>query len=154
MNGTTATRWFEDFRVGEVYEIPSRTQTDALFAMFAAASGDNHPIHYDRHYCQARGHRDMLAHGLQVLGQTAAGAGRFPHELGDALIGFLEVSARFLRPVYAGDTLYARLEIVALEPGRSTGVIAMKASAHNQDGELVLEGLHRYLVRKRPVAKA
>jgi len=36
-------------------------------------------------------------------------------------------------------------------PQRTTGVIAMRATVHNQRNELVLEGLHRYLIRKRPV---
>jgi len=99
------THWFEDLRVGQRFYINSRTQTEALFAAFQLASGDNHPIHYDREYCKAHGHRDLLAHGLQVAIQGAAGAGIFPHIIGDALIGFLEQSSRFLKPVYCGDTL-------------------------------------------------
>jgi len=42
-----ASRFFEDFKLGERYIIPSRTQTSGLFAMFQSASGDNDPIHYD-----------------------------------------------------------------------------------------------------------
>ena len=64
--------------VGQKFYINSRTQTEAMFAAFQSASGDNHPIHYDREYCKARGHRDLLAHGLQVAIQGAAGAGIFP----------------------------------------------------------------------------
>jgi len=84
------THWFEDLKVGQKFYINSRTQTESMFAAFQLASGDNHPIHYDREYCRARGHRDMLAHGLQVAIQGAAGAGIFPHVIGDALVGFLE----------------------------------------------------------------
>lgn len=144
------TRWFEDLAVGERFPIPSRTMTEALFAAFQLASADNHPIHYDREYCRARGHRDLLAHGLMVTAQAAAGAGLFPHVIGDSLVAFLEQSSRFLRPVYAGDTLYPLLEITRLEPGRSTGVVVMRATIHNQAGELVMEGEHRYLLRRRP----
>ena len=68
-------RWFDDFEVGERFYLPSRTMTEALFSAFQLASGDNHPIHYDRHYCEAHGHRDMLAHGYQVLIQCCIGAG-------------------------------------------------------------------------------
>ena len=82
-----------------------------------ARSGDNHPIHYDREYCKAHGHRDLLAHGLQVAIQGAAGAGIFPHMIGDSLVGFLEQSSRFLKPVYCGDTLYPMLEISETEGG-------------------------------------
>jgi hypothetical protein len=32
-------RWFEDFRVGEVFRMPSRTMSDAHFLAFQAASG-------------------------------------------------------------------------------------------------------------------
>jgi len=142
-------RYFDDLVVGERFYIPSRTMTEALFAAFQLASADNHPIHYDRVYCQARGHRDLLAHGLLVTAQAAAGAGIFPHVIGDSLVAFLEQSSRFLRPVYVGDTLYPMLAITELRPGRTTGVVVMKATIHNQAGELVMEGEHRYLLRKR-----
>ena len=58
--------WFEDLKVGQQFYINSRTQTNALFAAFQMASGDNHPIHYDREYCKRLGHPEMLAHGLQI----------------------------------------------------------------------------------------
>jgi acyl dehydratase len=143
-------RYFDDFRLGERFYIPSRTMTDALFAAFQLASGDNHPIHYDRPYCRRHGHRELLAHGLLVAAQGAAGAGIFPHVVGDALIAFLEQSSRFLKPVYVGDTLYPMLTITALEPGRTTGVLVMRVTIHNQDKELVMEGGHRYLLRRKP----
>jgi acyl dehydratase len=145
-----ATRWFEDFALGERFWIPSRTQTDALFAAFQLASGDNDPIHYDAEYCRRRGHPDMLAHGMQVMIQTAAGAGVFPALVADSLVAMLECSAKFVGPVYRGDTLYPLLEITELVPQRTTGVVKMRATVHNQKNELVLEGEHRYLVRRRP----
>jgi acyl dehydratase len=144
------TRWFEDFTVGERFVLPSRTMTDALFAAFQGASGDNHPVHYDVEYCRRHGMPHMLAHGFQILIQTAAGAGDFPYMVEDSLIGFLDQSSRFLKPVYSGDTLYPALEIAELVPGRTTGVIAMKSTVHNRKAELVMDGAQRYLVRKKP----
>ena len=67
-------RWFDDFTVGERFPLPSRTMTDALFAAFQLASGDNHPIHYDVEHCRQHGHPGLLAHGFQIAIQTAAGA--------------------------------------------------------------------------------
>lgn len=144
------TRYFDDFELGETFYIPSRTLTDANFLAFQAVSGDNHPIHYDREYCRRHGHDELLAHGLQVLAQTAAGASILPHQMGEALIGFLEQSSRFLKPVYAGDTLYSSLKITGLKPQNTTGVMTCAATVHNQDGVLVLDGWHKYLLRKRP----
>ena len=143
-------RYFKDFEIGEAFYIPSRTVTEAHFLAFQAASGDNHPIHYDREFCKRHGHRDLLAHGYQVAIQTAAGAGIFPFLVEDSLMGFIEQSSRFLKPVYAGDTLYPQLAVAELKPQRTTGVLTLKSTVHNQDGELVLEGLQRYLLRKRP----
>ena len=143
-------RRFEDLRTGEIFRSPSRTLTDANFAAFQAVSLDNHPIHYDEEYCRRLGHPAPLAHGLQVLAFTAAGAGLFPHVIGETLIGFVEVSAKFLKPVHPGDTLYPALEIVALIPQHTTGVVAMRATVHNQHGDLVLDGVHKYLLRLKP----
>ena len=145
-------RYFEDFRLGERFLLPSRTMTDALFAAFQTASGDNHPVHYDAEYCQARGWPGLLAHGFQAVIQTAPGAGLFPFLVEDSLVGFLEQSSRFLKPVFSGDTLYAALEIDELTPGRTTGVLGFRSTIHNQRRELVLDGRQRFLLRKRPAA--
>ena len=144
----TEQRSFADLKVGEVFRSPSRTVTEAHFAAFQVLSGDNHPIHYDIEYCKARGLRGMLAHGLQVLAFSAAGAGSFPHMIGDALIGFIEQSSKFLKGVYVGDTLYPALAITALGPQRTTGIVVMAATIHNQASELILTGEHKYLLRK------
>jgi len=142
-------RWFDDLALGEIFRLPSRTLGDGNFTAFQTVSLDNHPIHYDVAYCARRGLRGPLAHGLQVLSFTAAGAGLFPHQIGDALLGFIEVNAKFLKGVFPGDTLYPALEIVELTPQRTTGICAMRATVHNQHGELVLDGMHRYLIRRR-----
>ncbi len=147
----TAARGFEDLRVGERFALPSRTVTEAHFSLFQALSADNHPIHYDAEYCRARGYPAPLAHGLQILCFTAAGAGTFAHAIGDALLGFIEQSAKFLKPVHAGDTLYPVLEIAALTQQRTTGIVTLAVTVHNQKGELVLTGEQKYLLRlQRP----
>ncbi|MBR0663466.1 MaoC family dehydratase [Roseomonas hellenica] len=143
-------RWFEDFALGERFVLPSRTMTDALFAAFQLASGDNHPVHYDVEYCRSHGMPGMLAHGYQILIQTAAGAGLFPHLVERSLKGFLDQSSRFLHPVFAGDTLYAALTVDELSPNRTTGVVGLASTVHNQRGVLVMEGRQRYLLRRRP----
>lgn len=143
-------RWFEDFAMGERFVLPSRTMTEAIFLAFQAASGDNHPVHYDVEYCRARGMPHMLAHGYQVLVQTAAGAGMFPHMVEESLKGFLDQSSRFLHPVFAGDTLYPALEVDEVTPQRTTGILGFRSTVHNQKGALVMDGRQRYLLRRRP----
>jgi acyl dehydratase len=142
-------RWFEDFSLGERFVIPSRTMTEAVFAAFQTASGDTHPIHYDVEYCRARGMPNLLAHGFQTLIHTAPGAGLFPFMVEESLVGFLEQSSRFLKPVFADDTIYPALEVADLSPGRTTGVVSLRSSVFNQRRELVLEGWQKFLLRKR-----
>ena len=143
-------RWFEDFSLGERFVIPSRTMTSAVFAAFQAASGDTHPVHYDIEYCRARGMPNLLAHGFQTLIHTAPGAGLFPFMVEQSLIGFLEQSSRFLKPVFADDTIYPALEVTELTPRRGTGVVGLRSTVFNQHRELVLEGLQKFLIRRRP----
>ena len=149
MHKSMVSKYFEDFSIGNKYVIPSRTQTSAVFSMFQAASGDNDPIHYDKEYCKERGHPEMLAHGLQVLIQTAAGAGSFPSEVRDSLLGLLEVSGKMLKPVYREDTLYPQLIVSNLISQNTTGIIEMKALVNNQNNILVFEGFHKYLIKKK-----
>ena len=72
--------------------------------------------------------RDLLAHGYQVLIQTAAGAGQFPFLVEDSLLGFIEQSSRFLKPVYVGDTLYPTLTITELTPTRMAATFSVTLS--------------------------
>jgi acyl dehydratase len=141
-------RTFDDLCVGEIFRAPSRTLTDAHASAFQTVSADNHPIHYDVEYARRHGHTAPVVHGLQVLAFTAPGATLFPQYIGDVFIAFTEASCKFLKEVHAGDTLYSALEIVALTPQGESGQVTTKATIHNQRGELVLCGEHKYLLRR------
>jgi hypothetical protein len=68
--------------------------------------------------------------------------------IGDVFIAFTEASCKFLKEVHARDTLYSALEIVALTPQGDSGQVTTRATVHNQRGELVLSGEHKYLLRR------
>ncbi|WP_030738233.1 MaoC family dehydratase [Streptomyces sp. NRRL S-31] len=141
-------RTFDELSVGEVFRAPSRTLTDAHAAAFQTVSADNHPVHYDAEWARRHGHSAPVVHGLQVLAFTAPGATLFPHVIGEVFVSFLELSCSFLGEVHSGDTLYPALTITALEPEGDTGIVTTKATVHNQRGELVLSGQHKYLLRR------
>jgi acyl dehydratase len=146
-------RTFEELKIGEVFRAPSRTLTDAHASAFQAVSADNHPVHYDAVWAKAHGHDAPVVHGLQVLAFTAPGATLFPHVIGEVFVAFIGLTCEFLGEVHAGDTLYPELRIIDLAPGADTGVVTTAATVHNQRGELVLSGEHRYLLRlTRPSA--
>lgn len=144
------TRWFEDFFLGERFTLPPRSMTAPLFGAFLQASGETHPLHSDPDYCRAQGHPDVMAHGFQVLIQTTAGAGEFHFLVEESLVALVEQSSRFIRPVFAGDTLTPILQVVELAPNSTTGVVSLRSTVHNQRRQMVLEGAQRYLLRMRP----
>lgn len=146
---TARQRYFEDFQIGERFRAPSRTLTDAHFLFFAGLTGDNHPIHYDEEYARATPFGHRLAHGLLLASLTALGATALSAEVEESMIAFLEQSSRFLRPVFIGDTISPELEVAELIPKQERGVVRFTSRLRNQRGEIVLEGAHVYLVRRK-----
>jgi 2-methylfumaryl-CoA hydratase len=66
-----------------------------------------------------------------------------------ANLGYAE--GRFLKPVYAGDTLSATSQVIGLKENanRQTGVVYVRTRGANQRGETVLEYVRWVMVRKR-----
>lgn len=138
---------FKDLKTGDIFRAPSRTLTDAHASAFQTVSCDNHPIHYDADYAKRHGHTAPVVHGLQVLAFTAPGATLFPHYIGDIFIAFTGLSCEFLKEVHSGDTLYPAITITDLIDNGATGTVVTSATVHNQDGDLVLKGEHKYLLK-------
>jgi acyl dehydratase len=141
--------FFEDLRSGASWEGPAHTLDEPAFRAFQKLTGDDHPIHYDKVYCERRGHPERIAHGLLVMAQTVLGATPLSPLLHESMVAFLEQSGRFLKPVYLGDTVHGRLTVTELKAQRTTGVVTLRAEVLNQDGVTVLDGRHIYLVRRR-----
>ena len=69
-----------------------------------------------------------------------------------ANLGYAE--CRFLKAVYPGDTFSASSEVIGLRENanRTTGVVYVRTTGRNQDGEAVLEYVRWVMVRKRDKA--
>ena len=148
----SAQRWFEDFKVGDRFESPSKTLNDAHFMFFSGLTGDAHPLHYDDEYAKATRFGRRLAHGLLLTSMTALGASTLAPILEHSIVAFVEQTTRFRAPAFIGDTLTPDHEVVALERKRSAGLLTLRVTLTNQRGETVLEGEHRYLIAYRPAA--
>jgi 3-hydroxybutyryl-CoA dehydratase len=148
----TSQRWFEDFKVGDHFESPSKTLTDAHFMFFAGMTGDAHPLHYDDEYAKRTKFGRRLAHGLLLTSMTAVGASTLAPIIEESIIAFVEQTTRFKGPAFIGDTIKPRHEVVALDRKRSAGLLALRVTLTNQRDEIVLEGEHRYLIAYRPGA--
>lgn len=143
------TKYFEDFQLGEKFHIPAKTMTDAHFLSFAGITGDSHPIHYDDEYAKTTRFGKRVAHGLLVTAMTAVGASTLSPLLEGSIVAFVEQSSRFLKPVFIDDTITPELEVTELVPKTDTGLLRLITRVKNQRGEVVLEGMHAYLIKKR-----
>ena len=143
-------KYFEDFVLGETFSIPPKTLNDSHFQSFAEITGDAHPIHYDDEYVKNTRFGKRVTHGLLLTAMTAMGASTLSPLVEDSMVAFVEQSSRFLKPVLIGDTIVAELEVSELVPKTQTGIVRLISRVKNQNGELVLEGLHAYLIKKRP----
>jgi acyl dehydratase len=104
-------------------------------AGFIDAVGDFNPVHRDRAYAATTPFREPIAPGLFTAGLISAVIGtRLP---GPGAI-YLSQSLKFMKPVKAGDTIRARVEV--LEVVRERNRLRLKTLCTNQRGEEVLVG--------------
>ncbi|MDY6850550.1 MAG: MaoC/PaaZ C-terminal domain-containing protein [Thermodesulfobacteriota bacterium] len=125
-------KYFEDFKVGEVFKTRARTITEADIVNFCAFSGDWYPLHSDIEYAKKSPFGQRIAHGMLVLSATS---GLMP--LYDwAIVAFYGMEkVRFLNPTVIGDTLRLEMEVVETQDkGDKGGVISLDQRVKDQNG--------------------
>lgn len=144
--------WFEDLTPGRQFPGAAHVLDDAAFRLFAQMTGDAHPLHYDAEYAKKTPFGKPLAHGLLLMSMTALGASTLSAHVEDSMVAFLEQGARFLKPVLIGDTVTPVLEVAEARPTRNpgNGVVRFAVQLTNQRTEIVLDGFHTYLIKRRP----
>jgi acyl dehydratase len=136
-------------KVGDTFDGPSKTLTDAHFLLFSGVTGDVHPIHYDIEYAKKSYFGKPLAHGLLLTALTALGASSEREHL-DGFI-FIEQGCRFLKPAMVGDTVRPVFELEKLWKDEHRDFARFKTRLINQRGENLLEGFHVYRVMPHQV---
>lgn len=109
--------------------------TAKLIAAFAALSGDHSPIHVDEAFAQRRGLRSVVAHGALLGALTSCVLGM---DLPGAPGILQELSLRFHKPCYAGDTLSVQVSVSSVV--ESVQALQLKIRITNQRQELVASG--------------
>ncbi len=140
---------FEDLRVGEEYDSPGRTVTEADIVIFAGLSGDYNVLHTDAEYMKSSLFGERIAHGLLVLSiqQGLLERGR-PARAREMLVG---IKWKFKGPVKIGDTLHVRARITTLRDSDAPGwgTVLVEREVVNQLGEVVQSGETEHLVGHR-----
>ena len=139
-------RYYDDFRLGEKILTRSRTVTEADIVMFAAFSGDWHPLHVDEEYAKKGFFGERIAHGFLVLSVATGLMG-----LADmAILAFYGMDrVRFMAPTKIGDTLRVEMEVdEKVDRNEKEGIVTLKTTVKNQrDGAVASMGMKLLMAR-------
>jgi len=141
---------FEDFEIGQNLMTAGRTITEPDIVRFAGLSGDFNQIHTDAAYAAGGPFGERVAHGLLVQ-SIATGLAVQMGFIEGTVLAFRELTCKFSLPVFIGDTVHVKLEIVEKKalPRLGGGQIVMKFRVLNQDGKVVQRGNWMMLVQSR-----
>lgn len=150
MTKTSAGRFFEDYRVGQVIEhaVP-RTVSGGERALYSALYPARHAIYSSDVFARACGLEkspiDDLAAFHVVFGKTV------PDVSLNAVANLGYAKGRWLKPVYPGDTLRSVSEVIGVKQNSNgkSGVVWVRTTGLNQWDEPVLDYVRWVMVRKR-----
>jgi acyl dehydratase len=132
-------RYFEDFRVGDVYEHrPGKTVLEADNHLFTLLTLNTHPLHFDAEYGRGTEFGQNLVVSTYTLALLIGMSVSDCSQKAIANLGMGEV--RFTAPVFAGDTLYAESEVLAKRESKSRpgqGIVSIRTTGKNQRGETI-----------------
>ena len=150
MPKTNPGRFFEDYRIGEViaHAVP-RTVSGGERALYHALYPARHALYSSDEFARGCGLPaapiDDLAAFHLVFGKSV------PDVSLNAVANLGYAEGRWLKPVYPGDTLRSESQVIGLKQNSSgtSGVVWVRTTGTNQNGEAVLDYIRWVMVRKR-----
>jgi itaconyl-CoA hydratase len=143
-------RVFEDFEVGNVFQHPlGRTLTDVDNIWFTLLTVNPNPIHFDHHYASKTEFEKPLVNSTLTLALVTALS---VSDMSQNAVNLGWDEVRLPNPVFAGDTIYARSEVLETRESKSRphqGIVKFQTVGFNQEGRVVIEFKRTILVYKR-----
>ena len=144
-------RVFEDFTAGDVYEHPlGRTLLAADNVWFSCLTMNTNPIHFDAEYASRTEFGKPLMNSCFTLALVTGQSVTDLTQNAVANLGWDDV--RLPHPVFEGDTIYARSEVLEARESKSrpnAGIVRVKTTGVNQHGTPVIEFTRTFMVWKR-----
>lgn len=133
-------RFFEDFETGDIYEHPlGRTVTTVDNMWFSLLTQNSAPVHFDHHYsAQTEFGRPLVDSTFTVALVTGQSVTDVSQNV-FANLGWDDI--RLPAPVFEGDTLYSRSEVLETRESRSrpeVGIVKVATTGYKQDGTVVI----------------
>ena len=149
-------RYFEDFQVGDVYEHKlGRTVTTADNLWFTLLTMNTNPIHVDHHYSAQTEFGRPLVNSCFTLALVTGIS--VPDVSENAIANLGWESVKLPAPLFEGDTVYARSEVLEARASRSrphAGIVRVRTTGYKQDGTVVIELERSVMVYRRGHAPA
>jgi itaconyl-CoA hydratase len=144
-------RFFEHFEVGDIYEHPlGRTVTTTDNAWFTLLTQNTAPIHFDHNYAAQTEFGRPLVDSTFTLALVTGQSVTDVSQNVFANLGWDEV--RLPAPVFEGDTIYSRSEVLEKRESRSrpnVGIVVVRTTGYNQDGKTVVAFKRTVLIYKK-----
>ena len=143
---------YEDIQVGAEYLSPGRTITESDVVAFAALTGDWFPLHSDEEYSKRGPFKTRIAHGLLGLALTEGMKFRIPEFMSMGYLASLYWNYSFTKPILLGDTVRLKVRIESKRETKNPerGLVVEHVAMVNQRDEVVGEGDHGLMIRRRP----
>jgi len=127
-------RTVEELNLGDAAE-HAKTISESDVYQFAGITGDLNPAHINKVYAEKTFFKERIAHGIlstglisAVIAMSLPGAGTI----------YLKQEVEFKAPVYIGDTITARVEVIHIDKTKNR--VTLKTVCVNQNGVVVIDG--------------
>lgn len=132
-------------QIGQTAQV-SKTVSESDVYAFAGITGDFNPVHINKEEADHSRFGRQVCHGMlvnsfisNVLGTKLPGPGTI----------YLGQDSKFLAPVYIGDTITAKVEIISIE-GKG---VTLQTDVYNQKNEKVITGTAKVLYDQNEAVK-
>lgn len=148
-----AGRFYDQWKIGDVIDHAlHRTVTETDNLLFTAMTHNSQPLHLDAEAARASEFGRIVVNGTFTFSLMVG------LSVGDTTLGTLVANLGYdkvvmPKPVFIGDTLACRTEVVGLRDSRSrpdAGIVTFAHRLANQSGEVVCQCLRTTLISRSP----
>ena len=150
-----AGKYFEELNIGDQFaHTLGRTITEMDNVLFSSLTLNTQPLHINEDF--ARKHSQFGQRIVNGLFSLALAVGISVPDLteGTIVANLSYENVTHPHPLFHGDTLYVRSEVIDKRESRSKpdrGIIKLRHVGRNQDGVVVIEFVRTVLFLKKPV---
>lgn len=140
--------FFEDITVGMKNDLePVEVKENEMLAF--AEKYDNSPLHIDKEYAKTTKFGSILAPGLLTFALVWSKYLEKDY-FGEELLAGKSTKMEWYAPVFAGDVLYGKVEVIdKIDRNPKNGIVVIQINVYNKEDVLLLSSTTEAIVKKR-----